>query len=87
MSGGKFDYVQYRIDDAVEQLKRFIEIEENPQEGDYNHGLSKETIDKLKECYRMLSVGGKMLHRIDWLLSGDDGEETFHERLEEDLLG
>lgn len=23
--------------------------------------------------------------RIDWLLSGDDGEESFHERLKEDL--
>ena len=23
--------------------------------------------------------------RIDWLLSGDDGEESFHERLEEEL--
>ena len=23
--------------------------------------------------------------RIDWLLSGDDGEETFHERLKKDL--
>lgn len=85
MSGGKFDYVQYRIDDAAEQLKHFIDIEENPQKGDYSHGLSRETIDKFKECYRMLTVSGKMLHRIDWLLSGDDGEETFHERLEEDL--
>jgi hypothetical protein len=23
--------------------------------------------------------------RVDWFLSGDDGEETFHERLKEDL--
>ena len=23
--------------------------------------------------------------RIDWLLSGDDGEESFHERLKEEL--
>jgi hypothetical protein len=26
-----------------------------------------------------------MLHRLDWFVSGDDGEETFHERLERDL--
>lgn len=24
-------------------------------------------------------------HRIDWLISGDDGEDNFHKRLEEDL--
>lgn len=25
------------------------------------------------------------INRIDWLVSGDDGEETFLERLEEDI--
>jgi len=24
-------------------------------------------------------------HRIDWLMAGDDGEDTFHERLANDL--
>lgn len=85
MSGGKFDYVHYQINDAAEKLKHFIETEEAPEDGFYTYGLSKEALNKFKECYKMLSVGGKMLHRIDWLLSGDDGEKTFHERLEEDL--
>lgn len=26
-----------------------------------------------------------MLQRLDWFVSGDDGEETYHERLESDL--
>ena len=25
------------------------------------------------------------LHRIDWLVSGDDGEDTFHARWKEDM--
>lgn len=25
------------------------------------------------------------MQRIDWLIAGDDGEETFHRRLKEDL--
>jgi hypothetical protein len=26
------------------------------------------------------------LHRTDWLLSADDSEETYHERLKEEML-
>ena len=87
MSGGHFDYLQYRIDEAAEKLGELIERIENPIPDEWNYELSKETIDKFKECYTMLSVGGKMLHRIDWLVSGDDGEQCFHKRLKEDLLG
>lgn len=85
MSGGKFDYVQYRIEETAEELGRIIERIENPVPDEFNYEFSKETIDKFKECYRMLSVGGKILNRIDWLLCDDDGEESFHERLKEDL--
>jgi hypothetical protein len=85
MSGGKFDYLQFQIMDVAEQLGELIESTENSTPGQWNYEFSKETLDKFKECYTMLSVGGKMLHRIDWLVSGDDGEESFHRRLEEDL--
>jgi len=32
-----------------------------------------------------LELAGIYLQRIDWLVSGDDSEESFHERLQEDL--
>jgi hypothetical protein len=32
-----------------------------------------------------LKAGYIYAHRIDWLLSGDDGEESFNKRLTEEL--
>lgn len=51
----------------------------------YYYCFKPETIEKFKEAYRKLQEAYIYAQRIDWLLSGDDGEETFHERLKEDL--
>jgi len=51
----------------------------------YYYSYSPETIEKFKEGYKKLMEAYIYAQRIDWLLSGDDGEETFHERLKEDL--
>lgn len=48
-------------------------------------GLSKETISEFKKGIRLLKKAAIYAHRIDWLLSGDDSEDDFHERLKEDL--
>ena len=51
----------------------------------YYYCFEPETIEKFKEAYRKLQEAYIYAQRIDWLLSGDDGEETFHERLKKDL--
>lgn len=51
----------------------------------YYYSYSPETIAKFKEGYKKLREAYIYAQRIDWLLSGDDGEDTFHERLAEDL--
>ena len=55
-----------------------------PEYGFYQT-YSEETIRQFKEAIRLLNIAGVYAQRIDWFLSGDDGEETFHERLKEDL--
>lgn len=90
MSGGHFDYIQYRIEQVADQVEAYIRRCEEaepaePDEFGYKLGYSPETISKFKECEKTLRKAADMLHRIDWLASGDDGEETFHERWEEDL--
>lgn len=87
MSGGHFDYKQFDIDHVADELERYISKCENNGFDGWNPDYSPDTIAKFKECLRYLKIGGKMLHRIDWLASGDDGEETFHKRLAEDLAG
>jgi hypothetical protein len=42
-------------------------------------------IEKFKEGLEILRKAEIYAQRIDWLISGDDGEESFLERLKEDL--
>lgn len=44
-----------------------------------------EVIDKFREAIKALDVAFVYAQRVDWLLSGDDSEETFLERLANDL--
>jgi hypothetical protein len=44
-----------------------------------------EVIEKFKEGVDILRKAYIYAQRIDWLLSGDDGEETFIERLKQEL--
>ncbi len=53
---------------------------------DLNHyKYPDEVIEKFKEAIVILKKAEIYAHRVDWLLSGDDGEESFLRRLEEDL--
>ena len=47
--------------------------------------LNKETIKEFKKGVEYLKIAYIYAKRIDYLLSHDDGEETFHTRLSEDL--
>ncbi len=45
----------------------------------------EEVILQFKTAVALLRITEIYVHRIDYLLSGDDGEETFLNRLKEDL--
>ena len=46
---------------------------------------SPKTIEEFQKGLKLLKKADVYLRRIDYLLSGDDGEENFHERLKEEL--
>lgn len=53
---------------------------------DLNHyKYPDEVIEKFKEAVAILRKAAIYAHRIDYLLSGDDGEEAFLKRLQEEL--
>jgi hypothetical protein len=53
---------------------------------DLNHyAYPDDVIAEFKKGLDMLRKAQVYAQRIDWLVSGDDGEESFHERLKEDL--
>jgi len=89
MSGGHFGYNQYQIGDIADEIERLIQsnADKTLNEWGDRKGLhfSDETIKKFRIAVRMLREAQIYAHRIDWLVSADDDEESFHQRLEEDL--
>jgi hypothetical protein len=91
MSGGYFDYTQYIIDGIAERLEIVIlnngkkrEQRESWEDENY-YEYPPEVIAKFKEGLELLKKAHIYAHRIDWIISGDDNEESFLERLESDL--
>ncbi len=81
MSGGYFNYIQYRYEEAIEKMEEVVQELITTNE----RGYGEETIQSFKDTLTMLKLSKIYLHRADWLLSDDDGEESYHERLDEDL--
>jgi hypothetical protein len=89
MSGGYFDYVQFSLEgDVEEQLqallnpatvsKRFsFEPDEDP--------FSEEDRQEFRNALYQVKKAAIYLQRVDWYVSCDDGQESFHERLKEEL--
>jgi hypothetical protein len=51
----------------------------------HHHKYPDEVIEKFKEAIVILRKAEIYAQRIDWLVSGDDGEESFLRRLKEEL--
>jgi hypothetical protein len=89
MSGGHFQYKQWEIGnigDEVEQLIIDNDSEELNQWGDRKGcHFTPETIAEFKKALVLLRQAHIYAQRIDWLVSGDDGEDSFHRRLKTDL--
>ena len=85
MSGGFFNYDQYRIDQIREELEKLIESNNSIDEYGYARNYPPEIIEKFKEGLLAIKKAYIYAQRIDYLVSGDDGEESFIKRLEEDL--
>jgi hypothetical protein len=89
MSGGYFDYDQYQISTIADTVESLILKNDSikPDEfGDFeDHQFSPETIEEFKKGLALLKQAYVYAQRIDWLASGDDSEDTFHQRLKNDL--
>jgi hypothetical protein len=88
MSGGHFDYSQYKIEEIAEDIEYLIDHNISgylDEDGNKQDRFTKETIDEFQKAVDILRKTFVYVHRIDWLVSADDGEDTFHERLKEDL--
>jgi hypothetical protein len=80
MSGGAFDYKQYHLDTLAEDINQAIR--DNDKE---YRGYSEDTLTQFRDAVFYLKLAAVYVQRIDWLLSGDDGEDTFHQRLDDEI--
>jgi len=105
MSGGHFQYDQYRIGYIADEIEAIIEKNGRPKTReelkeeswrtkewyeqypeDLNHyKYPDEVIAKFKEAVKVLRMAQIYAHRVDWLIRGDDGEETFIRKLDNEL--
>jgi hypothetical protein len=89
MSGGFFNHSQYTLDQIAADIEDEIYYNDSEDVDEYKdklgNGFSEDTMQEFKLAVWYLKQAFVYTQRIDWLLSGDDGEQTFHERLKKDL--
>jgi hypothetical protein len=89
MSGGHFEYQQYRLNDIASQIKELIESNDDESLNEWGYrrgkGYRAETIEKFKIAVDTLEKAAIMAQRVYWLVSGDDGEDSFHQCWDEEL--
>lgn len=101
MSGGHFNYNQYHIDQIAEDIEEHLEsmgkeredvddptwreyYSKYPEERTYPVE-SEQVQERMRQAIRALKIAKIYAQRVDWYLSGDDGEENFLRRLDEEL--
>jgi len=89
MSGGHFQYKQYELGHIADEIEQLIIDNDSEEVNEYgdpkSYGYSPETIAKFKIARMALLLAQIYVQRIDWLVSGDDGEDSFHSRLDADF--
>ena len=92
MSGGAFEYKQYKIQDLIEDMENLlVRLDKEPIDSFECDSLKRYVNDselfknKIKENIRYLKRAYIFTQRIDCFISGEDCEENFYERLKEEI--
>lgn len=105
MSGGHWEYLQYRLEDVSSDILKMVEKNGQPKSAEelkeerwnddawyekypkekYHYKYPDEVIEEFKKGAEIIKLAQTYMQRMDWLLSGDDGEESFLKRLKSDI--
>ena len=86
MSGGHFNdcgYDYYKVAQFADELEVEIQNNNKPNEYEYALNLSPETIKYLRKQLRQMRKMAEIMRHIDYLYSGDHGEDSFMVRVKE----
>lgn len=91
MSGGHFQYNQHRIEDIADEIENILAHNDDPPgtpddwDTPIGHGYKPRTAARLKLAAATLRLAAEMAQRADWLICGDDGEESFATRFDHNI--
>ena len=97
MSGGYFDYKEWNIDQIANDVEAYINKCDRKEKKDwgyedesgkcipYVYEESEEVLNEFRKGLKILRQAFVYAQRIDYLLSRDDGEESFLKKLKKDL--
>ena len=101
MSGGHFDYQQFHISEIIDSIERTLnrqgklkpkdelwndeDFYRNYPDEKYYKTYPQHIQEKMHEGVNALKIANIYAQRIDWYLSDDDGDESFLQRLSNEL--
>lgn len=87
MSGGHYDYDQFRLDNIADTIESDIENNNktwNDGWGEQSgYGMPSDVIARMTIIKNELHKLSRLVHAADWLYSGDTGVETFVQKFDE----
>lgn len=86
MSGGFFDYKNYRLNDWACQLEYLIRSNGKEDEYGYKTQFKTETLQTFYAAMFYCKILEIMLHEIDYLVSSDTSEETLNIYITEKIM-
>ena len=90
MSGGHLFYQQHRIEEIAGEIESLIWTNDDESLDQYGermgNGYPPEIIEKFITAAYALRRAAAMVQRIDYLVSGDDGPDTFLRLWDEDII-
>lgn len=89
MSGGHWDGREFSMTMIADDLAHVIENNDDKTLNEWGNpigrGYSEETLARIKQVEATLRVLKRAVHHIDYLLSGDHGEESFNKAWARDI--
>ena len=79
MSGGAFDYRQHTLTDLAEQIRDRIRYEPQTNEyGETHEPMPEQIAAAFERAALLCEIAGRAVHDVDYLLSGDSGDDSFY---------
>ncbi len=85
MSGGHFDYRQYALSAIADDIDHLVGVNGKLDKDGWGHDYPPDIIARFRETAIILRRAAAMVQRVDWLVSCDDGEDSFRRRWEEEV--